>query len=84
MSEVNVKEIAEKVMDAVCTELDRDREEVTLESDLADMGADSLNLTDIVLEIEDAFGFEMPEDDMQKMKTVGDLIRFSEIHAAGR
>lgn len=83
MSELNVKAIVEKVMDAVCTELDMDREEVSLESDLADLGADSLNLTDIVLEIEDAFGFEMPEDDMHKMKTVGDLVRFSETHAAG-
>ncbi len=84
MSEANVKQILEKVIDTVCAELDRERGEVTLDSDLADLGADSLNLTDIVLEIEDAFGFEMPEDDMQKVKTVGDLVRFSEIHAAGK
>lgn len=82
MSEAKSSEIVEKVIGTVCSELDRDSEEVTMESDLADMGADSLNLTDIVLEIEDAFGFEMPEDDMQKMKTVGDLVRFTEAHAA--
>lgn len=84
MSEVKVNEIAEMIIGVVCRELDRDREEVTLESDLADMGADSLNLTDIVLEIEDAYGFEVPEDDMQKMKTVGDMVRFTEAHVAAK
>lgn len=81
MSEVKINAIAEKIIATVCSELDRERKEVTLESDFADMGADSLNLTDIVLEVEDCYGFEMPEDDMLKMKTVGDLVRFTEAHA---
>jgi acyl carrier protein len=78
MSPVNRDEITEKIMAFVCRELVRDREEVTLESDLAGMGADSLNLTEIVLEMEEAFGFEMSEEEMKQIQTVGDLVGYAE------
>ena len=78
MSNVTREQIMEQITRSICRELTRDREEVTLESDLAEMGADSLNLTEIVLDMEEAFGFEMPDEEMKKVHVVGDLVRFAE------
>ena len=77
MSAVVREDVVKKVILTICKFLKLDAEKVTAESDLATLGADSLNVTDIVMEIEEAYAFEMPEDDMQKVKTVNDIVNFT-------
>ena len=43
-----------------------------------DFDADSLDLVDLVMSIEDEFNIEVPEDAVEKMKTVGDVVNFIE------
>ncbi len=41
-----------------------------------DLGADSLDLFELVMQCEEEYGIEFPSDDLESMKTVGDVIRF--------
>jgi acyl carrier protein len=45
-----------------------------------DLGADSLDLVEIIMAIEEAFGVEIPESEQEKIKTVGDAITYIEKH----
>lgn len=66
-----------KVRQLVAEEIGNDIESVAPDGDLAELGADSMNVVDIVMEMEDFFNFEMPEEDMQKVTSVADLINFT-------
>ena len=43
---------------------------------IADLGADSLDIVDLILVFEEEFNLEIPDKDMEKIKTVGDLIKY--------
>lgn len=45
-----------------------------------DLGADSLDLVDLLMSIEDEFDVEIPDEDVEKIKTVGDLVHYVEDH----
>ncbi|MCL1894355.1 MAG: acyl carrier protein [Holophagaceae bacterium] len=45
-----------------------------------DLGADSLDLVEIIMAIEEAFGLEIPESEQEKIKTVGDAVSYIEKH----
>ena len=66
-----------KIRQLVATEIGLNVDEIPSDGDLATLGADSMNVVDIVMEMEDFFKFEMPAEDMQKVKSVTDLIAFS-------
>lgn len=71
----------EKVRDLLADQLSIDREKIAAESDfVADLGADSLDLMEFMLSLEDEFGIAVPEDDdvMKGIKTVGDAVRLIE------
>ena len=71
--------VFEKLRDIICEELQLDAETVTMESNLMDdFDADSLDLVEIVMSIEDEYGIEVPEDAVDEFKTVGDVVRFIE------
>ena len=58
-------------------ELDEDK--ITLETNLLDdLGADSLDVVDLVMSIEDEFEMEVPDEEIEKMKTVADVVKFIE------
>jgi acyl carrier protein len=55
------------------------KEEVTLESSIIeDLKADSLDVVELVMELEDEFDITIPDDDYEKLRTVGDAIRYIE------
>ena len=57
----------------------RDRDKITLETNLLDdLGADSLDVVDLVMSIEDEFEMEVPDEEIEKMKTVADVVKFIE------
>ena len=72
-------EIREKVMSIICQKLDVAKEKVTLETKFAeDLGADSLDQAELVMEFEDEFDINIPDDAEGKIKTVGDTVKFIE------
>jgi acyl carrier protein len=68
-------EIETKVRKVLAEQLAVDEAQVTPEARFAeDLNADSLDLTEAVLALEDEMGIEIPEDEMEKVKTVGQAI----------
>ena len=65
------------VIDIVVEQLGVDAADVTLEkSFIEDLNADSLDLTELIMTFEERFGFEISEEDAEKLKTVGDVVAF--------
>jgi acyl carrier protein len=52
-----------------------DRERVTAETDLKQLGADSLDVVELVMELEEQFDINIPDDEAEKIQTVADAIR---------
>ena len=68
-------ETKDKIIDLVCDKLGVEKKDVTLESNIVDdLGADSLDIVEIVMAIEDAFNISVNDSEAEKIKTVGDLI----------
>ena len=71
--------IFDKVKDLVVDQLDADEDKVTLDANIQDdLGADSLDVVDLVMALEDEFDVEIPEDQVENIKTVGDIVKFIE------
>ncbi|MCI9182130.1 MAG: acyl carrier protein [Acholeplasmatales bacterium] len=71
--------IFEKVQEIIVKELKVDAAKVTLEASLKDdLGADSLDAVEIVMDIEDEFGVEIDDTKAEAISTVGDLVSYIE------
>lgn len=71
--------VFEKVRDILCQQLDVEEDDVTMESVLADdLNADSLDLVDLVMSLEDEFDIEVPDSAIEDIKTVGDIVSYIE------
>ena len=63
-------------------QLDIDPAKITMESDImSDFEADSLDIVDMVMTLEDEFGIEVPDDAIESLRTVGDVVNFVDSHA---
>ena len=63
----------------LCQQLDVEENDVTMESSLTDdLGADSLDLVDTVMSLEDEFDIEVPDSAIEEIKTVGDIAAYIE------
>ncbi len=73
-------EIFEKIRDIIADQLDvADKDSITEASVITDdLGADSLDVVDLVMAIEDEFSVEIPEDEVENIKTVGDIVKYVE------
>lgn len=73
-------DILEKVKDLIADQLDvADKSSITEDSSITDdLGADSLDVVDLVMALEDEFSIEIPEDEVENIKTVGDIIKYIE------
>ncbi len=71
--------IFEKVRKIICDQFDLDEDDVTPETLLEeDLEADSLDLVDLVMSFEDEFHIEVPDEDVENIKTVGDIVKYIE------
>jgi acyl carrier protein len=69
--------LEEKVIDIVVEKLGVERADVTLDAVFVDdLGADSLDLVELIMAMEEEFGFEIADEEAEKMRTVGDVINF--------
>ena len=70
-------DIEAKVKDIIINELGVEAEKVTAEASFVeDLGADSLDTVELVMAFEEEFGIEIPDEDAEKMQTVGDAINY--------
>ncbi|MDO4832821.1 MAG: acyl carrier protein [Clostridia bacterium] len=71
--------VFEKLRALIAEQLELDESEITMESELIDdLGADSLDVVDLVMTIEDEFEIEVPDEAIENMRTVGDAVKFIE------
>ena len=74
----------EKISQLLAEQLSIDEEKITMESDiLDDFDADSLDIVDMVMNLEDEFGVEVPDEEVENLRTVGDVVRYIEENGAG-
>jgi len=73
-----------EVIDIVAEQLGADKEDISSDkSFVEDLNADSLDLTELIMTIEERFGIEVPEKDAEGLKTVGDVVSYIEKHKKG-
>ncbi|KPK31956.1 MAG: acyl carrier protein [Chlamydiae bacterium SM23_39] len=71
--------LEKEIIDIIVEQLGVDAAEVTLEkSFVEDLNADSLDLTELIMTFEERFGFEISEEEAEKLKTVGDVVKYIE------
>ena len=76
-----MSEIQEKVVKIIVDKLGVKESEVTLDATFTgDLGADSLDTVELVMEFEKAFGVQVEDEAAEKFQTVGDVIEYIEAH----
>lgn len=67
----------DKVKDIIVDKLGIDEDQVTKEASFKDdLGADSLDIAELVMELEDEFDMEIPDEEAEKINTVGDAVKY--------
>ena len=68
----------DKIKAIVVEQLGVDESEVTMEAScIDDLGADSLDLVELIMALEDEFDIEIPDEEAEKLKTVGDAVNYA-------
>ena len=68
-----------EVIQLVSEHLNYDKNKITLKSDfINDLGADSLDSVEVIMALEEKYGVSIPDDKAEKLRTVGDLIKYIE------
>jgi acyl carrier protein len=76
---VTVASVQERVIDIVAEQLGVDKEKVTPETSFVnDLGADSLDTVELVMELEEEFDITIPDDAAEKIQTVGQAVQYIE------
>ena len=71
----------DKVKALLVEQLDVEESIVTMEANIIDdLGADSLDIVDLVMTLEDEFDTEIAEDEVENLRTVGDIVKYLEEH----
>ena len=67
----------EKIRSLISERFDVEEDKITCDTDIVeDLGVDSLDIAELLLTLEDEFDITIPEEDIAKLKTVGDLVDF--------
>jgi len=76
-------DLPDRIQSIVAEQLGVKRADVTKDASiLDDLGADSLDVVELVMTLEEAFDIEVPDDAVEEMRTIGDIQRFVESHAS--
>ncbi len=75
----------ERVKEIIAKELEVDVKQLSPEAKfIEDLGADSLDIVELVMELEEAFGIDIPDEDADKLKTVGDAMNYLKTQKAAK
>ena len=78
-------EIAERIIEIVAEKMDRPKEEISEDKSFEnDLGTDSLDIVELMMDIEDEFDLSIPEEEAQKISTIGDAINYVAQHAGDK
>jgi len=70
-----------KVKEIIVDQLEVDEAQITEAAHfINDLGADSLDIVELIMAFEDGFGLEIPDEDAEKIQTVGDVVKYIEEH----
>jgi len=76
-------DLSDRIQSMVAEQLGVDRAEVMKDARiLDDLGADSLDVVELVMTLEEAFDIEVPDEAVEEMRTIGDIQRFVESHTS--
>jgi len=71
----------EQIIDIVSKQLKSDAEQITPDTNIMeDLGADSLDIVELLMSVEEAFGVAVPDEDVQGLKTIKDIADYVESH----
>ncbi len=71
--------VFEKVREILVDQLDVEEEAVTMDASIQnDLGADSLDIVDLVMSLEEEFDCEIPDEEIENIKVVGDIVKYIE------
>ncbi len=74
--------VLEKVKAILAEQFDIDEDTLTVDTDLQeDLGADSLDVVDLLMSIEDEFEVEIPDEEIENIRTLGELVSYIEANA---
>jgi len=75
--EIDIKAIEEKVIEIICEQMGTEKSEITRETSfINDLNADSLDTVELVMEFEDEFDTSIPDEEAEKIQTVGAAIDY--------
>ena len=75
------KEIFTKIRDMLADNFEVDKDKITKDTNFtSDLDADSIDLVEFILQLEDEFGAEISDEDAEKIKTVGDAVNYIVAH----
>jgi len=73
--------VFEKVRDTIAEQLSIDLDSITMEASFVDdFGADSLDIVELIMALETEFDMEIPDEDAEKIKTVGSIVEYIRTH----
>lgn len=76
------KSIEQRIKDIIVEQLGVNADQVTPEAKfIEDLGADSLDTVELVMAFEEEFGIDVPDEEAEKLQSVGDVVRYVEDHA---
>ena len=75
------EEIFNKIKDMIADNFDVDKDKITEDTNFINyLDADSIDLLEFILQLEDEFGAEIPDDEAEKIKTIGDAVSYIKAH----
>ena len=73
----------ERVRQLICEQLNKQPEKVTMETKIVDdLGADSLDVVEMLMALEDEYGISLPDEVAMKLQTVGDIVKYIDENTA--
>lgn len=73
--------VDDKVFDIVAERMGVKKEDISKETSfITDLGADSLDQVELIMELEDQFDLNIPDEDAEKIQTIGDAVKYIEEH----
>ena len=73
--------VFEKIKELLATQLDANADNITMDTRIADdLNADSLDVVEMLMSVEDEFSVQIPDEDIESLKTVGDVVEYIQNH----
>ena len=73
--------VRDRVIEIICEQMGQNKDKVSEETSfINDLGADSLDTVELVMELEDEFDLSIPDEEAEKIRTVGDAVTYIEEH----